>query len=212
MQKKRTAKEIYIQYGCSISGRWREGDYDEYKSHGISDEQESEWRKEYQKDLLVLLESDPCNGSFVTSAYMHCVTRKEQERLDPLMDTLEDKKSEMDSFSKMMCAKEVLDFLTNEWIRRYRRERLRSLGIDLLQSVIREPGNIDKRYRKMDHLRDKLSEDRILKRASELLADFERMRTNGCSGRSIPPLNSTLENIEDIIRVWTLGEGECATW
>lgn len=173
MQKKRTAKEIYVQYGCSTSGRWREGDYDEYKSHGISEEQESEWRKEYQKDLLNLLESDPCNGGFIVSAYVHCATKREQERLDPLMDILEDKKSEMDSFSKMICAETILDFLTNEWIRRDRRERLRSLGIDLLQSVIREPGNINKRYREMGHLRNKLSEDRILKRASELLADFE---------------------------------------
>lgn len=170
--KKRTAKEIYIQYGCSTSGRWREGDYEEYKSHGISEEQESEWRKEYQKDLLDMLGSDPCNGGFSTSAYMHCVTRREQERLDPLMDTLEDKKSEMDSFSKMICAETILDFLTNEWIRRDRRERFRLLLIDLLQSVIREPGNIDKRYREMDHLRDKLSEGRILKRASEALADM----------------------------------------
>ncbi len=73
----------------------------------------------------------------------------------------------------MICAEAILDFLKNEWIRRDRRERLRSLGIDLLQSVIREPGNIDKRFREMDHLRDKLSEDRILRRASELLADLE---------------------------------------
>lgn len=170
--KKRTAKEIYIQYGCSTSGRWREGDYDEYKSHGISEEQESEWRKEYQKDLLDLLESDPCNGGCWTSAYMYCATRREQESLDPLMDTLEKKKSEMDSFSKFLSAEMILDFLRNEWIRRDRRERLRSLGIDLLQCVIREPGNIDKRFREMDHLRDKLSEDRILKRASEALADM----------------------------------------
>ena len=56
MKRKRTAKEIYMGYGCSTSGRWREGDYDEYKSHGISEEQEREWRKEYQKDLLDLLE------------------------------------------------------------------------------------------------------------------------------------------------------------
>ncbi len=173
MQKKRTAKEIYMRYGCSTSGRWREGDYDEYKSHGISEEQEREWRKEYQKDLLDRFESDPCNGACWSSAYMYCTTQREQESLDPLMNTLEDKKSEMDSFSKMMCAKEILEFLKNEWIRRDRRERLRSLGIDLLQSVIREPGNIDKQFLEMDHLRDKLSEDRILKRASELLADFE---------------------------------------
>ena len=89
------------------------------------------------------------------------------------MDFLDDKQSEMDSFSKMICAKTILEFLTNEWIRRDRRRRLRSLGIDLLQSVIREPGNIDKRFREMDHLRDKLSEDRMLRRASELLADLE---------------------------------------
>jgi hypothetical protein len=170
--KKRTAKEIYLQYGCSSSGRWREGDYEEYKSHGISEEQESEWRKEYQKDLLDMLETDPCNGGFITSAYMHCATRREQERLDPLMDTLEDKKSEMDSFSKMICAETILDFLKNKWIKRDIRERLRSLGIDLLQSVIREPKNIDNRFLKMDHLRDKLSEDRILRRTSELLADM----------------------------------------
>jgi hypothetical protein len=171
--KKRTAKEIYMRYGCSTSGRWREGDYDEYKSHGISEEQEREWRKEYLKDLLDRLESDPCNGGCWSSAYMHCATRREQESLDPLMDILDDKQSEMDSFSKMICAEAILDFLKNEWIRRDRRERLRSLGIDLLQSVIREPGNIDKRFREMDHLRDKLSEDRILRRASEVLADME---------------------------------------
>ena len=166
-------KEIYMRYGCSTSGRWREGDYDEYKSHGISEEQESEWRKEYLKALLDRLESDPCNGGCWTSAYMYCATRREQESLDPLMDTLENKKSEMDSFSKMICAEAILDFLKNEWIIRDRRERLKSLGIDLLQRVIREPGNIDKRFLEMNHLRDKLSEDRILKRASELLADFE---------------------------------------
>ena len=123
--------------------------------------------------MLDLLESDPCNGGFVTSAYMHCATRREQERLDPLMDTLEDKKGEMDSFSKMICAETILDFLKNEWIKRDQRERLRSLGIDLLQSVISEPRNIDKQFLEMDHLRDKLSEDRILKRASEALADME---------------------------------------
>jgi hypothetical protein len=171
--RKRTAKEIYMRYGCSTCGRWRKEDYDEYKSHGISEEQESEWRKEYQKDLLYRLESDPCNGGCWTSAYMHCATRREQESLDPLTGTLEDKKGEMDSFSKMICAEAIIDFLKNEWIRRDRRERLRSLGIDLLHSVIREPGNIDKRFREMDHLRDKLSEDRILRRASEVLADME---------------------------------------
>ncbi|MFC1652765.1 hypothetical protein ACFL3F_03495 [Planctomycetota bacterium] len=171
--KKRTAKEIYMRYGCSTSGRWREGDYDEYRSHGISEEQESEWRKEYQKDLLDLLVSDPCNGGFVTSAYMHCVTGGAQESIDALMDILDDKQREMDSFSKMTCAKEILEFFTNEWIRGDRKERLRSLGIDLLQSVIRAPGNIDKRFREMDHLRDKLSEDRILRLASEVLADMQ---------------------------------------
>jgi len=171
--RKRTAKEIYMRYGCSTCGRWREGDYDEYKSHRISEEQESEWRKEYLKNLLDRLESDPCNGGCWSSAYMHCATRREQESLDPLMDTLEDKKGEMDSFSKFLCADAILDFLTNEWIRRDRRERLRSLGIDLLQCVIREPGNIDKQFREMDHLRDKLSKDRMLRRASEALADLE---------------------------------------
>jgi len=173
LSRKRTAKEIYMQYGCSTSGRWREGDYNEYKSHGISEEQEGEWRKEYQKDLLDRLESDPSNSGYWTCAYMYCATQSEQESLDPLMDTLDDKQSEMDTFSKLICAKEILEFLTNEWIRRDRRERLRSLGIGLLQSVIREPGNIDKRFREMDHLKEKLSEDRILRRASELLADLE---------------------------------------
>jgi hypothetical protein len=89
------------------------------------------------------------------------------------MGTLEDKKGEMDSFSKFLCAEAIRDFLKNEWIRRDRRERLRSLGIDLLHSVIRKPGNIDKRFRETDQLRDKLSEDRMLRRASEVLADME---------------------------------------
>jgi len=144
--RERTAKEIYMRYGCSTRGRWREGDYDEYKSHGISEEQESEWRKEYQKDLLDRLEREPCNGGFVTSAYMHCATRREQEILDPLIDTLDNKQSEMDSFSKMICAKTILDFLRNEGIKRDRRERLRSLLIDHHQRVNREPGNIYKQF------------------------------------------------------------------
>ena len=121
MKRKRTAKEIYMGYGCSTSGRWREGDCDEYKSHGISEEQEREWRKEHQKDLLDLLESDPCNGGFVTSAYMHCATKGEQESLDLFMDIMHKKESEMDSFSKFLSAEMILEFLRNEWIRRDRR-------------------------------------------------------------------------------------------
>ena len=40
-----------------------------------------------------------------------------------ISSSLKDKKSEMDSFSKMICAETILDFLKNEWIRRDRRER-----------------------------------------------------------------------------------------
>ena len=79
----------------------------------------------------------------------------------------------MDSFSKMICAQAIRDFLKHEWLSQDRRDRLRLLGIDLLQCAIREPGNIDKRFLEMDHLKDKLSEDSILKRASEALADME---------------------------------------
>ncbi len=169
---KRTAKEIYFHYDCSFFHMIREGDYDEYKSHGISEEQEREWIEEFKKNLLDQLVSDPCDGH-IASRYMSCVTKENQKSLLPLIDMIDRKKAEMDTFSKILCAEAIINFNRHDGIKNKIKKKLMSLGVNLLQNALLNPRDIDIRYKKLQYLKNMLSEDDILTRASKALEKLQ---------------------------------------
>ncbi len=154
----------------------REGDYDEYMSHGVTKEQEAQWGEEFRQTLLDRLVKDP-RDVHVVSSYLSCVAEQEQDLIDTLVGLLERQIKEMDAFSCLLCAERIADFLRQDGISTARHQRLATLGTDLLNRTILQPSNIDLRYKNIGYLKDMLSQDKIQSRVARALKQIRELRT-----------------------------------
>jgi len=165
----RSPKEIYLHYGCSFFHMHREGDYDEYKSHGIPEAQESKWRDEHRIDLLGKLKSDPSSGH-ITSMYSSTIDMpREEELIVPLLLLLDELKEKMDSFSKLLNAEALIEVMKRTRRSSTVHTRSEKLIVSLLSSVMAEPERIDARYREIPYLTRTIGRDAIVERARKSL-------------------------------------------
>ena len=147
----------------------REGDYEEYKAHGISETQEAEWRESYRKDLLNSLMKDPSDGNI---AFGYCRTidmRNEEQLIEPLLCAISEMHILMDSFSKLLNAEALFEAMSKTGIASTIRIRIKKLIDLLVNAVISEPEKIDKRYHDKKYLKGVLERDIIIARARKLL-------------------------------------------
>ena len=153
-----------MSYGGSYFHMHREGDYEEYKSHRISKEQEKEWIEEYRSQMLTAFEQDPQNANSVLD---YCATIKlpdEIQQIESIAKIVEKNKKMMDSFTKLLCAEQFVQFFEENHRLRKKMKSVVRLVERLLTDVINNPTFIASGYRKMGYLSDVLHKDVILDR------------------------------------------------
>jgi hypothetical protein len=168
------AKKLFMEYGGSHFGMGRECVYDEYLRYNVSKSQELLWIKEYQTNLLEELNKDP-NETSIVSRYSGSVSDyKNYEALEPLITFTKENMTKLCSFSKLRYAEEI--FRATAAKRRIVEgdvfSKARKISVDLLYSVIKEPIAVSSRYKKESLLKDVISDQSILDRAS---ANLEKM-------------------------------------
>lgn len=168
-------RELFFRHGCSSFHMSREGYSEEYQR--IPSEKKKEWTNEYRADLLARLESDPCDGH-TTSQFLHIIGVDEENLVDDLLDAIESNQQRMDSLSKIMISESFRDHLVKGRVKQSeRKEKMRDLGTQLLQSARAEPESIDPRYKELKYMIGKLDADEIVERASKCLSALEGVRT-----------------------------------
>lgn len=108
-----TAKQLFMKYGGSFFHMDREGEYEHYKSLGISREQEKVWIEEYQRDLLKSIESENDGVKIRTS--VRALVSSICDHGDgannygsTMVEVIKRKASTVDSFSKLLICESIL--------------------------------------------------------------------------------------------------------
>ncbi len=168
-----------MSYGCSFFHMHRDGLYDEYKSHEISNAQEKEWKIEFRSIALAKFEDNPTEEVHSCYRYLDTIDfDTEEDCIDSIIDSIKRRKGSMDSFSKLLVSEQLCDTLQSNKIDRVRLKKIKSLSQSLLHDVIKEPANIDAYYKNLGYLRDKLGEPDITDRASKALEQINQLRTS----------------------------------
>jgi hypothetical protein len=137
--KPRSAKEIFMYYGGSFFFMHRQGDYAEYKSHGVSHEKEEVWREELRRTFLDELDQHHQDAHLV-SKYSATISFPAQEQLlDALTERLTILQPVMDSFCKILCAEKFVEILAKQRLEDERRRKLVKLTRDLLNAAQEHP-------------------------------------------------------------------------
>ena len=171
------AKEHFLKYDGSYFHMTREGDIRRYKEYGISREQEKEWIRARQQDLIQKIETEknivPLVSKMAMRLCLIIMKYKEMTYLSSLVNALKKKEPYLDSFSLLRVSEDILQ-LVEHLLKESIGENssvleAKQFAIELLHKVINNPITIDSWYtEKSGYLKD-LTEKEVLERAKALL-------------------------------------------
>lgn len=103
------AKEIFLIYNGNHSAMANDGIYEEYKSYGVSEEQEDIWRISFSDEVKKLAYSDNFRVDFV-KACSYVRKSKKSDKLDELFYYLFSEKAEQcENSGKLQMADAFID-------------------------------------------------------------------------------------------------------
>jgi hypothetical protein len=168
LSETRSPKELFMLYGGSLFHMHREGDYDEYKSYGVSADQESHWMNEYREAQLSAFDVDPTDSDSVSHYCDTLNLPKDSDAFRAVIRKIAEAQNDMDSFSRLRCAEELKRTVKTRKGDSVYLEAT-ELTMALLSSVVSEPITVAKRYRDKGYLHDTLKHENIMSRAMAAL-------------------------------------------
>lgn len=179
MEKKELekAKEIFIKYNGNKYFMAINGDYEYYQSFDILRETEYKWIGEYLEEILNQIEKEEYKHENIDEIIINTfnIYRNYEIVLNTIPNMLdifsEKLLSDIDTFSKLIIAEEILDLLDslgdNTNVNRIK--DLREFSKEILEDILANPVEIKDYHKKLDYLSKELSEDNIKKRAQSRL-------------------------------------------
>ncbi len=177
-EKELLAKEIFMKYYGNHYQMDREGEYSYYKSYNISKKQEKKWIKECNKKLLPKIKKEDFVGTSFLVLSDIIQRSKDFDYLRLLLDEVEIKRDNCDTFSKLRMAEELysiyetfvnIDNKTTKVLL-----KTKKLVLDILKEITFEPITIASYYKNLGYLNDLLTEEKIKNRIHRHLTDFEK--------------------------------------
>lgn len=171
------AKEIFVKYGGSHFHMEREGDYEYYKSLGISQEQERLWIKEYQQELLVKIRAENIISPIFSRLTSTIRSYNDFSGLQMVIELANEKWKFMDTFSQMRMAEEILR-IVESFINNTEQTKIvydaKQLALGILNSITVSPITVASYYKDIDYLKDQVKEDTIINRVQRLIRRWEK--------------------------------------
>jgi hypothetical protein len=176
-EKLNKAREIFLHYSGSYFQMEREGVLQDYRKYGISKQQELEWIKEYQQELVADIKKENVVGqSFVFLVHTICEYR-DIEGMNIVVKLIERKKGTADSFTQLRIAESLIRIY--DCFREYNvlpgleLGRLKKLAIEILKAVLAGPITVAEYYRKKIP-REFIRDDEVIARAKKDLEEVMR--------------------------------------
>ena len=155
MDRLKAAKEMFLKYGGSHYFMDNNGEYELYKSFGISREQEQIWIREHQSNLIRRLrrESDAEISKVLISALVSAMEQDDElSALPVLFDEIRHKLPILDSLSKVIVAEVILN-LFRRLVRDGQDDAAlngKSLVATILRDVIANPITVASGYKERE--------------------------------------------------------------
>ena len=169
-----------MKYGGSHFHMEREGEYQYYKSFGISKEQERLWIGEYLKEMLNNIEGEDIISPFFSEFTSTIRRSKDTLYFKKLLELIKKKRIDIDSFSQMRMAEEIFRIIES-----FREENndsknvkvindAKDLALDILNGIIKNPITVATYYRDIGYLDDAIQEDKIIYRLQRLIEKWKK--------------------------------------
>jgi hypothetical protein len=171
------AKKIFLKYGGSHFQMEREGEYQNYKSFGVSKEQENIWLDEYKKEILTIIEGEKIVSSSFFELVSAIIRSKDMLYFRILIDHIKKKQELTDSFSQVLMAEHLLRIVESFEKNNVTRKSdiikdAKRVALDILNLIIKKPITVDLYYKNLDYLQDSITEEQIISRVKETLKDW----------------------------------------
>lgn len=165
------AKKIFIEYNGSHFFMDRGGEYKNYKKFRVSKEQEYEWIKEYQQEILLKVKNNKLPVNKLTDL---CLTISQYHTLDiteGLIKIVEEKKELTDTFSLLLIAESINNLAENLKNKKQDNQeiiiQLKHYSISLLKWLLEQPITVADTYFQRTYLGGKLEKQQIIKRIND---------------------------------------------
>jgi len=170
------AKALFLRFQGNHFHMQREGQLDAYKAFKISAAQERAWAQESQRDVIRAIDAEDDElevESMVTNIASMLTIYKNADRWNELLHVLRLKLAVLDSFTVIRSCEEVLRVI-EEFQRTNEGRDVCVTGqqfvIDALRGVLDSPIRVSPKYYSIEYLKDTLTQEQLLARASRDLA------------------------------------------
>ncbi|HYF95429.1 MAG TPA: hypothetical protein VD969_24725 [Symbiobacteriaceae bacterium] len=174
------AKQLFLKYGGSLFQMDREGDYQRYRSFGVTKELELQWLGELRSDLLarLALENDGVKIRLSVGAFVDSIgDLGDCQHVSRLLEIVRSKVGTIDSFSQLMVA-EAIARLANSCKVSGEASDLAAYAVatatEMLERIIQQPVEVADEDQANALLREVVQPHRIVERAQHGLQRLSR--------------------------------------
>ncbi|WP_127588938.1 hypothetical protein [Paenibacillus koleovorans] len=167
------AKMIFIKYGGSHFHMERNGEFDYYKSFNILKQQEVAWIKEYQREIVEKLQASTdvsLYNTMLPELFRTITQFKIVDHLSVLNKFIFKDVQQLDSFTQLRVAEGFIGLLESIGNNNDNTIlEIRQHTKVMLENISNQSMSVDSYYKKIDYLKDVLTDDKIRSRVKSSL-------------------------------------------